>query len=158
MSANLIVPHPLCEDAKILVEADVIERLKPFRQFNISSPESGGILMGYRRGNHLHIAAISSPQPGDRQHRFGFYRQARSHQRIALRHWKEEHQTMDYLGEWHTHPEVSPTPSSIDTGEWRRLCESRTMAMVFLILGTADTVWVGVGQERKFTGGITSFS
>ena len=156
MSADLIVPHPLCEDAKILLDADVIDRLMQFRQLSLSSPESGGILMGYRRGNHLHVAAMSSPQPGDRQHRFGFHRRAESHQRIARRHWNAQQQTMDYLGEWHTHPEVNPTPSSIDTGEWRKLCASKTVPMLFVIVGTEHAMWVGVGHGREIKGGAAS--
>ncbi|WP_419150514.1 hypothetical protein [Paraburkholderia kururiensis] len=32
---------------------------------------------------------------------------------------------MDYLGERHTHPETVPTPSSIDTWEWRKICTKK---------------------------------
>ncbi|WP_211960895.1 Mov34/MPN/PAD-1 family protein [Cupriavidus plantarum] len=154
MPASLIIPHPLCDGAKILIEAEVLERLFQFRQVDLNSPESGGILMGYRRQHHLHIVAISSPQPGDKQQRFRFHRQAESHQRIALRHWRAQKQTMDYLGEWHTHPEARPSPSSIDMGEWRRLCASKAVPMVFLIVGNQCAIWVGVGEGKDLKGDI----
>ncbi|MGO4812143.1 Mov34/MPN/PAD-1 family protein [Cupriavidus sp. 2MCAB6] len=152
MPEALIVPHPLVEDAKVLIEADVLENLLKFRQLAPSSHEAGGILMGFRRGSHVHVAAISSPQPGDQQHRFGFHRQARAHQRIAVRHWNAQQQTMDYLGEWHTHPEIRPSPSSIDTHEWRRLCAGKSVPMIFLIVGTENALWLGVGQRSTLSG------
>ena len=99
-----------------------------------------------REHTHLHVSKMTTPQPGDTQHRYGFQRQAQRHQQIALEQWKAERETMDYIGEWHTHPEIEPTPSSIDTREWRKICRARSEPMVFLIAGTCNVLWVGVGQ------------
>jgi len=52
---------------------------------------------------------------------------------------------MDYLGEWHTHPEHSPSPSTIDTHGWQRICNTRKMPMLFVIAGTQHRLWIGLG-------------
>ncbi|WP_367398706.1 Mov34/MPN/PAD-1 family protein [Burkholderia multivorans] len=96
-----------------------------FRQTDPTAPESGGILLGYRRGMYLHVSMVTTPQSGDTQHRYGFRRQAHGQQKIALDLWKADRETMDYLGEWHIHPEAVPTPSSIDTGELRKICAKK---------------------------------
>jgi integrative and conjugative element protein (TIGR02256 family) len=51
---------------------------------------------------------------------------------------------MDYIGEWHTHPENDPQPSTLDLDEWCKICSRREDPMVFLIQGTLRQ-WVGVG-------------
>ncbi|RQH00136.1 Mov34/MPN/PAD-1 family protein [Paraburkholderia dinghuensis] len=152
MPEPLILRHPFCEDARILIEPVVLTTLARFRQTSFSAPESGGILMGYRRGGHLHVTKMTTPQAGDTQHRYGFLRQAPCHQKIALEQWKAQRETMDYVGEWHTHPEPSPTPSSIDTSAWRKICAMKREPMVFVIAGTHNLLWVGVGHGGALRG------
>ena len=56
-----------------------------------------------------------------------------------------------YVGEWHSHPESDPTPSSLDLSEWRKVCTATDEAMAFLILGTA-ALWFGInagGELRR---------
>ena len=52
---------------------------------------------------------------------------------------------MDYLGEWHTHPEDLPKPSDKDLREWRILLREQRRPLVFLIVGLKGC-WVGVGS------------
>jgi integrative and conjugative element protein (TIGR02256 family) len=63
---------------------------------------------------------------------------------MALAEWSNSGETMDYIGEWHTHPESDPRPSALDLDEWRKICHRRNDTMVFLIQGTLHQ-WVGVG-------------
>lgn len=152
MPEPLILRHPFFDDARILIEPLVLTTLACFRQTSIAAPEAGGILLGYRRGRHLHVSKATTPQAGDTQHRYGFRRQAQPHQRIALEEWKAERETMDYLGEWHTHPESSPAPSSIDRHEWRKVCSGKCGFMVFIIAGTENLLWAGVEQGSDLRG------
>lgn len=131
---------------KILIENPVIEFVRGYCQNQAEKTESGGILLGYRRGNHLHIVAATAPQPEDQRRRFRFFRSAPHHQKVALHQWKLSGKTMDYLGEWHTHPEPVPAPSSLDISEWKKICRSRKTCMVFLIVGWAGAIWLGVGR------------
>jgi integrative and conjugative element protein (TIGR02256 family) len=130
--------------AMLLIEPQVLERLAGFRQMATSAPEAGGILMGYRRGPHTHVTEPTLPAARDVQRRFGFFRHATHHQRVALRRWKESGETMDYVGEWHTHPEDDPLPSRVDLKHWREIVQASSKPMVFLIVGRVSN-WCGVG-------------
>lgn len=134
--------------AKLLIEASVFERFATFRQLASSAPESGGILMGYRRGPHTHVTEATVPSRRDVQRRFGFFRHAAHHQRVALRRWKETDQTLDYVGEWHSHPEDNPAPSGTDLREWREIMAANARPMVFVIVGRC-TNWIGVGLRDR---------
>ncbi|MBK6973127.1 MAG: Mov34/MPN/PAD-1 family protein [Sterolibacteriaceae bacterium] len=136
--------------AMLLVEPQVLERLSAFRQMETSAPEAGGILMGYRRGPHTHVTEATVPTSRDAQRRFGFFRHATHHQRVALRRWKESGETMDYVGEWHTHPEDDPSPSGVDFRHWREIAQASTRPMVFLIVGRSSN-WCGVGLKNNLT-------
>lgn len=136
--------------AMLLVEPQLLERLAAFRQMETSAPEAGGILMGYRRGPHTHVTEATVPTSRDVRRRFGFFRHATHHQRVALRRWKESGETMDYVGEWHTHPEDDPSPSAVDLRHWREIAQGSTRPMVFLIVGRSSC-WCGVGLKNYLT-------
>jgi integrative and conjugative element protein (TIGR02256 family) len=51
----------------------------------------------------------------------------------------------DYVGEWHTHPEDVPAPSTIDLQEWSIVMKRNPgKPMIFLIVGRKEE-WFGVG-------------
>jgi integrative and conjugative element protein (TIGR02256 family) len=58
--------------------------------------------------------------PKDRRTSFGFVRQDKGHQEVATMEWQESGGSVNFVGEWHTHPERHPTPSWIDRRSWRR--------------------------------------
>ena len=130
-------------DAMLLIEPQVLEQLERFRQMAKSSPEAGGILMGYCRGPHTHVTEATIPTSRDVQRRFGFFRHAAHHQRVARRRWKESGETMDYVGEWHTHPEDAPSPSGVDLQHWQEIAKASSKPMVFLIVGRVSN-WCGL--------------
>lgn len=145
----MIWNNPVNDRGMILIESDVINFIRHHSQDQIDRPEAGGILLGYRRGDHLHVVTATSPQPGDQQGRFHFNRCAPTHHALAVRQWKLSGRTMDYLGEWHTHPIHDPTPSALDMTEWKKICGGRNDSMLFLIVGTANTCWLGVGIKKR---------
>jgi integrative and conjugative element protein (TIGR02256 family) len=131
----------------LLIEDDVLAQLGAFRQTQAHASEAGGILLGYRRDVHLHVVRATAPGTSDTRTRFRFWRHDKSHARIAFAEWSNSGETMDYLGEWHTHPESDPRPSTLDLNEWRKISTRRQEPMVFLIQGTRGR-WVGVGLGR----------
>lgn len=133
---------------EILIEPSVVELIRGYCQQKSNMPESGGILLGYRRGNHLHIVVATTPQPNDRRTRFRFYRRDPYHQEVAISQWDMSGNTLDYIGEWHTHPEPYPMPSSLDISEWIKICCARKTNMVFLIAGWTGDFWLGVGRGQ----------
>ncbi len=131
------------DDGFILIEDQVIRFLAPYRQRLPDSPESGGILLGYRRESHLHVTNATAPTGTDIQSRTSFMRSADQHSQAAQSQWQDSRGTMDYLGEWHTHPELNPNPSVIDISGWKHICRSRKRPMLFIIAGMEDGLWVG---------------
>jgi integrative and conjugative element protein (TIGR02256 family) len=135
-------------DALLLIEPQVLQRLVTFRQMEPSAPEAGGILLGYRRGHHTHVSDATVPTKRDVQRRFAFFRHADDHQRVATRRWKQSGETMDYVGEWHTHPEDDPSPSGVDLQHWREIASAASRPMVFLIVGRQSN-WHGAGWKQR---------
>lgn len=134
---------------QILVETDPLMLMDRFWQDDMVKPESGGILLGYRRGEHLHVTVATAPQPDDGRWRFFFKRSKRAHQEIALKQWRASGQTVDYLGEWHTHPEPHPSPSSHDYSEWRKIYERLPKPMLFMIVGWSGELWLGCSEGSQ---------
>lgn len=151
MQPAMMWHNPIDNRGDILIETSVIELVRNYCQYQASMPESGGILLGYRRGKHLHIVAATTPQPGDQRMRFRFSRRDQYHQKVAMRQWDMSDKRMDYIGEWHTHPETEPTPSSLDMSEWEKICCARKISMVFLIVGWTGAFWLGVGRRQHIT-------
>ena len=135
-------------DALLLIEPQVLQRLVTFRQVDKSAPESGGILLGFRRGRHTHVSDVTVPTKRDLRRRMAFFRHATDHQRVATRRWKESGETMDYVGEWHTHPEDDPFPSGVDLQHWREIASAASRPMVFLIVGRQGN-WYGAGLNHR---------
>ncbi|MGH6712980.1 MAG: Mov34/MPN/PAD-1 family protein [Bradyrhizobium sp.] len=105
--------------------------------------ERGGILLGFRRGPHLHIDEATVPMRMDVGTMFAFRRSSVGHREIAIKRWHESNRTIDWVGEWHSHPEESPSPSSIDLRSWREITRGRAVPMAFLIIGWKRG-WLGL--------------
>ncbi|WP_313065027.1 Mov34/MPN/PAD-1 family protein [Pseudomonas sp.] len=86
-------------------------------QEGIDSKEAGGILLGHVRGEHLETIEATEPLFWHKRFRFLFERLPYLHHRLAMKRWKESNGLVRYIGEWHTHPQNFPTPSSIDPTE-----------------------------------------
>lgn len=146
MRSALIWRMPGRQVGQILIEAEPLILMDRFWQDESAKPESGGILLGYRRDKHLHVTMASTPQPGDEQRRYLFNRSKRAHQELALRQWRASAQTVDYLGEWHTHPETHPSPSGLDQAEWAKICARAPNPMLFMIVGWSGEHWLGCSK------------
>ncbi len=131
------------------LDALVVRRLHDFRQTQCVSREAGGVLLGrwLRGSEHVVVDELTTPMRGDRRGRTSFHRTARAHQQHIDRAYAESQGTCGYLGEWHTHPEPDPTPSSVDLDDWRRrLRDDRVDVphLFFVIVGTSLTrAWRG---------------
>lgn len=133
---------------KVCFSAKVINILKKFVQDSEDSKEAGGLLIGYKRGNHFEITDITYPYDEDNRERSLFERNDKRH----LHKFKKlvfcSFGRKSFLGEWHTHPEINPTPSSMDIIEWKKTVQSNFDTLLFLIIGidsiylkTSDTIF-----------------
>lgn len=128
-------------DHLVVIMPNVIERLQSYRQLSPLSYEAAGVLIGERRGNHIVISAISEPGPGDIRSRFSVDRKSSHHQALINELHRTSGGTMNYLGEWHTHPEKFPTPSSVDKSSWRKNIMS--VDPIVLIIVGQGAIWCG---------------
>jgi integrative and conjugative element protein (TIGR02256 family) len=123
------------------------------RQLQEGDPESGGVLVGriLHSGGYVVDRALG-PNPGDRSTRYSFVRKRLKAQQQVVLEWEHSGGAVNYLGEWHTHPEPIPTPSLIDRIEWLRISRAATRTtphLFFIIVGTEQTrVWCM--EERDF--------
>lgn len=117
---------------------DVIRR---FRQKGFIECEAGGILLGrfIQESSNIVIDQVTVPFNNDVCRRGYFHRQDQKHQQIINDIWLQSHGTCNYLGEWHTHPQVIPNPSDLDLSEWRRKAKDDSYPgtfLIFIIVGT----------------------
>jgi integrative and conjugative element protein (TIGR02256 family) len=99
--------------------------------------EAGGILIGSLHGPNIAVVGATAPTWLDRRFRVLFERMPFGHNLIAQVRWKASGGKVRYLGEWHTHPENFPSPSSIDRTEWNVLSRKRAdgRPMLAVIVG-----------------------
>lgn len=132
----------------VVVMPTVIEKLLSYRQLSPSCKEAAGVLIGERRGPHIVIHAISEPGPGDIRSRYTVVRKGFHHQTLVNVLHHKSGGTMNYVGEWHSHPESHPSPSGIDKSSWKKDLAS-SEPMVLIIVGQC-AIWCG-----KMDNGIT---
>ncbi|ODS22317.1 hypothetical protein AB835_14870 [Candidatus Endobugula sertula] len=131
----------------LLIEEQAISIIESFKQDTPSATESAGVLIGeYRESQHIRIVDATKPCKYDRSTRFSFDRRSPQHQKSVLSAWRSSGNTQTWIGEWHTHPEDHPTPSSKDIYEWKKALPNRPMIM--LIQGR-KTRWIGISLKPE---------
>ncbi len=111
----------------LILLPDVLATFDRFRQNKPKDKEACGVLIGSLKEGlfEIFLELATSPQPNDIRSRMHFWRSP-SHQKIVERIFRESQQTRVYLGEWHTHPEADPTPSTQDWSAWRHKLSEQT--------------------------------
>lgn len=129
----------------------VIKELIQHQQIRAESVESGGFLLGYedRITRNITIDHITCPKERDEQRRNKYVLRSNGHASEVLAMAKQKSY---YLGNWHTHPSLTPSPSSTDMSTWAYALNHDTSAgryLIFLILGTGTfRVWVADSVSR----------
>lgn len=123
----------------VLFDSCVIKTLQEYKQYN-GLNEAGGILLGSYRGPHIEIVFATPPGPCDIRSPSGFVRKCKTHKQEAYKQWKQSNQLITYIGEWHTHPQQTPKPSSTDYTNWHNNLPDQDT--VLCIQGT-ENLWVG---------------
>jgi len=92
--------------------------------------ETGGTLVGHYSEDlqEAFVTAALEADIGARKQRARFYRPPDDVDGQLARIYEESGGLTHYLGEWHTHPGVAPTPSPTDLATLRGLARSRSVA------------------------------
>lgn len=123
----------------VVLSNSVTQVLARYRQRFPRQTEAGGILLGRRRGNHIEVVEATEPTPFDRRSTYLWERDRFGHAQAAARAWRLSACTVDYVGEWHTHLQRVPLPSSLDRREWHKLALARPKTtLLAIIVGTRE--------------------
>lgn len=131
----------------LVIMPSVVSRLLEYRQLDCSSNEAAGVLIGERRGSHMVIHEISEPGKGDIRSRYFVDRRGPHHQAAVNDAFARSSGRLQYLGEWHTHPEDQPSPSPTDLGTWRRHLVAQEQ-MILVIIGRKQ-LWAAKKVSEK---------
>lgn len=118
----------------------VVTVLDRFRQLEAGAPEAGGMLLGRLINESHDLVVDEATEPGkrDRKGRYFFFRRRSHAQKRVDEVWFASHSTVNYLGEWHSHPEDDPSPSGTDINNWLTICRKARYeqdCLVFVIVG-----------------------
>jgi integrative and conjugative element protein (TIGR02256 family) len=107
-----VIEIPLGSSGQTLVIADVVLRhFKLYRQTKPWHREAGGQLFALVSPLEVYICDATGPRPTDLRTRYGYKPDRRAEQlEIMERHAR----SLQYVGDWHTHPEGTPHPSGTD--------------------------------------------
>lgn len=141
----------------LILPIDVLDKMKKHAQILENDFEAGGLIIGALRQKkeerfllnsppHIEITDISEPGLKDLRTRFSFVRKGKHHRLLVNKAKTISNNNIDYLGEWHTHPEANPFPSSIDIFHWKKNLKGRHA--VLIIIGIEST-WVGYWNGKK---------
>ena len=139
----------------VLMQPSVLEKIDQWRQKGfLSQAEACGILLGERKGfkgkeQYLNITDITLPYNTDIRKPTAYIRNTEGHQAYLDELHKQSKGRIQYLGEWHSHPQNVATPSSIDYREWHKCCLNfPNVPVVFNIAGVTED-WMGIQADQS---------
>ena len=127
-----------------------------FIQDTPQKKEAGGVLLGrfLIGSNEVVVDRITIPMQGDKRSRYNYFRSRGNHQKQIFEAWTSSKGTCNYLGEWHTHPEVDPHPSIHDIDNWKNKLnhdQYDSDFLFFVIVGTEQiSAWKGYRRTKEF--------
>jgi len=126
------------------IEEHILARFRGCRQNSFNPFESGGILMGRKKGKLFIVDFASTPGTGDLRSSCRFIRNKKRAQRIINRELLNSGNRRIYIGEWHTHNEENPSPSALDINEWHLTFTGSKLNANFIlciIVGSRDEIF-----------------
>jgi len=151
----MMIVYPVGRSSqRLILETQVLEHFHVYQQRRWYQKESGGQLFAQIEGDVIRVAEATGPRKTDKRSRFSYVADRRTErQEIRDRYVQELH----YVGDWHTHPERTPKPSSLDVESIRecvRRSTHRLNAFVLVVVGNAEFpeglhVSIHDGQEAE---------
>ncbi|MFY5899540.1 Mov34/MPN/PAD-1 family protein [Acinetobacter pittii] len=128
-------------DATVHLPSNIIEIWEQYRQISPKSKEACGILIGHQiQGTEVfQLEFVTTPQKMDIRTRYNFVMKDPFHQSFLEDKYKASNGTSVYLGTWHSHPELIPTPSFIDKKDWHNcIARNQNRRLFFIIVGIQE--------------------
>ncbi|RCL90147.1 Mov34/MPN/PAD-1 family protein [Hyphomonas sp.] len=121
------------------------------RSDRLHPKEAGGFLLGFFKDDAIEVSHLTGPFTGDLATRTRFIRKDPRHKLVAVSEWLKSGRICTLVGDWHSHPNGTPVPSSIDTNTWSKMSKKQNRSMVGIIQGQDDTgvYWHPVNSEQS---------
>jgi integrative and conjugative element protein (TIGR02256 family) len=137
---------------QIVFEDPVIETMFSKAQVHQDTKERGGLLLGRLYPDENLIVVVEAMEsPAISSKNTEIYVDNDVANRDMKKRWEDSNGKITYVGDWHTHPERTPSPSCIDTTTFKDTYRSSKMDQNFLICAIVGTtsidkggLWVGV--------------
>ena len=131
--------YPVSSSGQTLTLAvDVIEHFRRHQQSQRNRAEAGGQLFATFSGSSIEVSRATGPRKSDRRSPFGFKPNRGAERREIKKLFRVG---LHYVGDWHTHPQRIPVPSSTDveniTDMFRKSRHSLA-GFLMIIVGTAS--------------------
>lgn len=131
----------------LVIHRSVLAHFEKYRQRSHDDCEAGGQLFASYERETITIRRATGPYATDNRTRFRFTPD-RSRARIDVMNWFRTRR--HFIGDWHTHPEMTPTPSALDlrnTLARFKKSEHQLLAFAMIIVGLApfpEGLWVSL--------------
>lgn len=138
----------------LLVPSEIAARIRAeLRQ--AGRVEVGGVLMGeHVSEDTFRVVDLSAQRHGGTHSEFVRDPEAHAAQLASFfERTKGDYARFNYLGEWHSHPNLPATPSASDVAEMIRLVEDPEVGAAFLVL-----LIVRLTLFRRLVGSATAFA
>ncbi len=120
---------------RVVIDLSVLSHFQGHQQTRFWHREAGGLLFARIAGKEITIVLATGPRATDIRTPFSYQADRQAEQReIDACFSKDVH----YVGDWHTHPQKRPSPSSRDLKTFTsRVCLSRHRmnGLIFAIVG-----------------------
>lgn len=132
------------------IKEEVIEALNGYAQHD--GEELCGVLTGIKVDQTTYRICKVSPPCVKSHSRCGCERDAEKANHFITEDYEASEQTRTYIGEWHTHPENAPSPSSVDfhSIENNFYTASHTAPFLIMIILGLEKYHVSVYNGKRF--------
>lgn len=112
--------------------------------------ETGGFLIGLRRGPHIEVTGLTQQTAGDVATCVTFERIAPTHREKINRAWRDSLEMETVVGDWHSHPEGPGYPSPTDRRAWRKLAAALNQPVIGLIESESGKLNLYLATAARF--------
>jgi integrative and conjugative element protein (TIGR02256 family) len=123
---------------RLVIGCPQLAVMEKYKQHGMFSLEAGGLLFAKIGRSEVEVLSITKPSLWDMRTRFGFRMNKKHRQKQIDKHYE---QGLHFIGQWHTHPEPWPKPSSVDLNsmdEMTSLSEHALYGFIMVIVGNGE--------------------
>lgn len=111
--------------------------------------ETGGVLLGWRSGSDRVIADMRGPGPAALHGRYRFFPDHPWQISEIRQAFRESRGDLDYLGDWHSHPDGFPLMSPEDLSTLRRISRKVREPVTLIVAGGQKTWTTGCWRGSR---------